>query len=143
MGLLINNKRFYNMSTLVGKEAPNFKSSVVLPDGSILNNFDLYENIGNKYGLLFFYPLDFTFVCPSELIYLNNKITELKERQVETIGISVDSHFSHNAWRNTPIEKGGIGNINYTLVSDLNHNIAKIYGVENNIENVAFRAVFI
>lgn len=136
-------KKGFNMSTLVGKAAPDFNSSAVLSNGKICENFNLYKNIENKYGLLFFYPLDFTFVCPSELISLNNKISQFKNKNVEVIGISVDSQFSHNAWRNTPIEKGGIGNINYSLVSDLNHNIVKSYGVEHHEASVAFRAVFI
>ena len=131
------------MTNLVGQKAPNFKSDAILSDGTFCNNFDLHNRIENKYGLLFFYPLNFTFVCPSELIALSKNIGELKKRDVETIGISVDSHFSHNAWRNMPIKDGGIGNINYPLVSDVSHKIIKTYGVEHQIENVAFRAVFI
>ena len=131
------------MSNLVGKKAPDFSSSAVLKNGLIEEHFNLYDNIKDKYALLFFYPLDFTFVCPSELISLSRKIEEFKKRNVEVIGISIDSHFSHNAWRNMPIEKGGIGSIDYTLVSDKNHSIMKNYGVEHHAENVAFRAVFI
>ena len=131
------------MSTLVGKKAIDFTSTAVLQNGHIDENFRLFNEIKNKYCLLFFYPLDFTFVCPSELIYLSNRIAEFKKRNVETIGISIDSHFSHNAWRNTPIEKGGIGKIKYTLVSDINHKIVKSYGVEHHNAHVAFRAVFI
>merc|ERR1711976_446 len=132
-----------NMSTLVGKEAPNFEAPAILSNGDIKENFDLYKNIKDKYGLLFFYPLDFTFVCPSELISLNKNIKEFKKRDVEVIGISVDSHFSHNAWRNTPIENGGIGNLDYTLVSDMKHKIINKYGVGHYEECISFRAVFI
>merc|ERR1712146_858072 len=100
---------------LVGKKAPDFHASAVLYNGEMCNDFNLYDKIKNKYALLFFYPLDFTFVCPSELISLNKNIEEFKNRNVEVMGISVDSHFSHNAWKNTPIENGGIGNLDYTL----------------------------
>ena len=131
------------MSNLVGRRAPNFDASAVLADGTISENYNLYDNIKGKYSLLFFYPLDFTFVCPSELISLSRKADEFKKRNVELIAVSIDSHFSHNAWRNTDIKDGGIGPVNYTLVSDINHNIIKDYGVKHHIAHVAFRAVFI
>merc|ERR1711976_67483 len=142
MGPLIKKKGLL-MRNLVGRKAPNFTASAVLSNGDISENYNLYDNIKGKYGLLFFYPLDFTFVCPSELISLSRKTNEFKKRNVEIIGISIDSHFSHNAWRNTDITKGGIGKVNYTLVSDINHDIIKNYGVEHHIANVAFRAAFI
>lgn len=131
------------MSTLVGKEAPDFTASAVLEDNNIETNFILRERLKNKIGVLFFYPLDFTFVCPSELIALSNKIKEFKERNVEVITISVDSHYTHLAYRKVPVEKGGVGDLKLTMVSDLSKDIAKNYGVLNGNNTVAFRAVFI
>ena len=93
--------------------------------------------------MVFFYPLDFTFVCPSELIALNNAISAFKERNVEVIGVSIDSQFTHNAWRNTAINQGGIGQVNYTLAADVNHFICRSYGVEHPEAGVAFRGAFI
>lgn len=130
------------MSVLVGKKAPDFTTPAVYANGQIIDNFTLSEAIRNKYSLIFFYPLDFTFVCPSELIALNHRMAAFKERDVEVIGVSIDSHFTHNAWRNTPINEGGIGAVQYTLAADMTHNICKAYGVESAI-GVAFRAAFI
>jgi peroxiredoxin 2/4 len=130
------------MNVLVGKQAPDFKTSAVLADGKIVDSFTLSEEIKGKYGLLFFYPLDFTFVCPSELIALDKRIEQFKKRNVQVIGISVDSQFTHNAWRNTPIEKGGIGPLGYPLVSDMTFEIAKSYGVDLP-DGVALRGAFI
>ena len=103
------------MSVLVGKKAPDFNVAAVLGNGEIVESFTLSEAIKGKYGLVFFYPLDFTFVCPSELIALDHRIPEFQARNVEVIGVSIDSHFTHNAWRNTPVDKGGIGAVKYTL----------------------------
>ncbi len=128
---------------LVGKQAPDFTSAAVLGSGEIVENFNLANTIKGKYGLVFFYPLDFTFVCPSELIALNNHLAAFKERNVEVIGVSIDSHFTHNAWRNTPVEKGGIGALGYPLVADMNHAISQAYGVEHPIAGVSFRGTFI
>ncbi len=93
--------------------------------------------------MLFFYPLDFTFVCPSELIALNKRMGEFQSRNIEVVALSVDSHFTHNAWINTPIEQGGIGKVNYTLAADITHSIAKAYDVEHPEAGVAFRGAFI
>lgn len=132
------------MKNLVGKFAKDFTSSAVLSDGLIVNDFNLYDNISGKYGLLFFYPMDFTFVCPSELIALNNRLQDFKKRNVVIIGISVDSHFVHKAWRNTSIELGGIGDdIGYTLVSDVKRSIIKSYCVEDEVSGVAYRGSFV
>jgi peroxiredoxin (alkyl hydroperoxide reductase subunit C) len=131
------------MSVLVGRKAPDFTTAAVLKDGSIQANFKFSESTKSKYALLFFYPLDFTFVCPSELIALDHRIDQFTSREVEVMGISIDSHFSHLAWRNTPIEKGGIGPLNYSLVSDMNHEICRAYGVEHPQVGVAFRAAFL
>lgn len=131
------------MTVLVGRKAPDFTAAAVLNTGEIVNSYKLTDAIKGKYGILFFYPLDFTFVCPSELIALDRRIPLFKERQVEIIGISIDSHFSHNAWRNTPIGSGGIGQVNYTLVADMTHSICQAYGVEHPQIGVAFRAAFL
>lgn len=128
---------------LVGRQAPDFTTAAVLSNGEIINDFNLYKNIKNKYALLFFYPLDFTFVCPSELIALHNRIQSFKERNVEVIAGSIDSHYTHNAWRNTPIDKGGIDKVNFTIIADLNHKICQSYGIEHPEAGVALRGAFI
>ncbi|MDB2384282.1 peroxiredoxin [Endozoicomonas sp.] len=130
------------MGVLVGKKAPDFTVPAVLGNGEIVDALTLSEAIKGKYGILFFYPLDFTFVCPSELIALDHRIDAFKERNVEVIGVSIDSHFTHNAWRNTPVEKGGIGQVKYTLAADMTHEIAKSYDVESE-GGVAFRGAFL
>lgn len=130
------------MSVLVGKPAPDFTCAAVLGDGTIVDEYSLSSAIKGKYGLLFFYPLDFTFVCPSELIALDHRVPAFKERGVEVIGVSIDSHFSHNAWRNTPVNQGGIGPVKYTLVADITHEVAKAYDVES-AGGVAFRGAFL
>lgn len=131
------------MSILVARKAPNFTTAAVLPNGKIDNAFQYYEKTKGKYSVLFFYPLDFTFVCPSELIALDRSITEFTKRGVEVITVSIDSQYSHAAWRNTPINAGGIANVSYTMAADTSHEICRIYGVEHFAENVAFRATFI
>jgi peroxiredoxin (alkyl hydroperoxide reductase subunit C) len=131
------------MGVLVGRKAPNFTAAAVLANGQIVEDFHLDSAIRGKYAVIFFYPLDFTFVCPSELIAFDHRIEEFKKRNVEVIGISIDSHYTHNAWRNTPVEKGGIGPVRYTLVADMNHAICKAYDVETPDGNVAFRGTFL
>ncbi|MCP4095475.1 MAG: peroxiredoxin [Planctomycetaceae bacterium] len=130
------------MGVLVGKKAPDFTVPAVLGSGEIVDALTLSEVIKGKYGLLFFYPLDFTFVCPSELIALDHRIEEFKNRGVEVIGVSIDSHFTHNAWRKTAVEDGGIGAVKYTLAADMNHEICQAYDVESE-GGVAFRGAFI
>lgn len=130
------------MVVLVGKEAPDFTATAVMPDNSFNDKFNLKSQLKGKTGILFFYPLDFTFVCPSEIIAFHNKIKEFKTRNTEVIGVSVDSHFTHLAWKNTPVEKGGIGNVQYPLVADLTKKIARDYDVLVN-EAVAFRGTFL
>lgn len=117
------------MSVLVTKPAPDFTAKAVMPDNSINENFNLKQHIGGHIGILFFYPLDFTFVCPSEIIAFNNRLDEFKKRNAEIIGVSVDSHFSHYAWKQTPVEKGGIGDIKFPLVADLTKSISRAYDV--------------
>ncbi|MDD5405752.1 MAG: peroxiredoxin [Sulfurovaceae bacterium] len=127
---------------LVTKKAPDFTATAVLADGSIVEDFNLYKNIGKKGAVLFFYPLDFTFVCPSEIIAFSHRIDEFTNRDISVIGVSVDSQFSHFAWRETPVEKGGIGHVKYPLVADLNKQISRDYDVLFG-ESVALRGSFL
>lgn len=128
------------MSSLVTKPAPDFEAEAVMADGSF-KKLKLSDYKG-KHVLLYFYPLDFTFVCPSEILAFNKRVADFKERGVELIGVSIDSHFSHYAWRETPVEKGGIGQIDYPLVADITKNISRDYGVLFN-ESVALRGLFL
>src|SRR5579871_1760602 len=142
------------MSVLVGKNAPNFTATAVMPDNSFNEMFNLFDYLGikrdahgkvtkeGKKGILFFYPLDFTFVCPSEIIAFDNRVKEFKTRGAEIIGVSVDSHFTHFAWKQTPVEKGGIGNVQFPLVADLTKSIARNYDVLVG-SAVAFRGTFL
>ena len=129
------------MTVLVNKKAPDFTAAAVLGDGSIKENFKLSDYKG-KYVVLFFWPLDFTFVCPSEIIAHENRRKAFEERGVQLIGVSIDSQFTHYAWRATPVEKGGIGAIGFPMVADVNHEIVRAYGVEH-ADGVAFRATFL
>ena len=131
------------MSVLVGRPAPDFTAAAVLGTGEIVDSFNLSTAIKGKPAVVFFYPLDFTFVCPSELIAFDHRIEEFTKRGVEVIGVSIDSQFSHNAWRNTSVDKGGIGEVKYTLVADVKHEICKAYDVEHPEAGVAFRASFL
>lgn len=129
------------MCTLVTREAPDFTAQAVMPDNSIKEDFTL-SSLRGKYVVLFFYPLDFTFVCPTEIIAFDRKLDEFKARGVEVVGVSIDSQFSHFAWKNTKPEDGGIGNIQFPLVADLSKNIAKDYGILFGGE-VALRGLFL
>lgn len=117
------------MTVLVGKEAPDFTAPAVMPDNQINDQFNLKSYLNGKIGVLFFYPLDFTFVCPSEILAFNNRLDEFKARDAEVVAVSVDSHFTHLAWKNTPIDKGGIGNVQFPMVADLTQSIARDYDV--------------
>ncbi|MDU3250267.1 peroxiredoxin C [Haemophilus parainfluenzae] len=128
---------------LVTRQAPDFTSSAVLGNGEIVDNFNFKKHIEGKAAVLFFYPLDFTFVCPSELIAFDHRYEEFKKRGVEVVGVSIDSQFTHNAWRNTPTENGGIGAVKYALAADVKHEIAQAYGIEHPEEGVALRASFL
>ena len=130
------------MAVLVGKPAPDFTAAAVLGDNSIKEDFNLSQFIKGKPAVIFFYPLDFTFVCPSELIAFDHRLEEFKSRGVEVIGVSIDSHFTHLAWKNTPVDKGGIGKVGYPLVADIKHDIAKAYDVESD-GGVAYRGSFL
>ncbi len=131
------------MGVLVSRQAPDFTAPAVLGNGEIVDSFTLSEAIKGKYAVVFFYPLDFTFVCPSELIAFDHRLEEFKKRNVEVIGVSIDSHFTHNAWRNTKIDDGGIGPVGYTLVADMSHEICRAYDVELPNGSVAFRGSFL
>ncbi|PLY00149.1 MAG: peroxidase [Desulfuromonas sp.] len=130
------------MSVLVGKQAPDFTAAAVLADGTIKADFSLSE-FAEQYVVLFFYPLDFTFVCPTELIAFSKLIKEFEDRGVQVIGCSIDSQFTHAAWRNTPVEEGGIGQVTYPLVADVKHEICQAYDVEFGEAGVAFRGSFL
>ncbi len=127
---------------IVTNKAPDFTATAVLADGQIVEDFNLMDNLGEKGAVLFFYPLDFTFVCPSEIIAFSHRAEEFTNRGINIIGVSVDSQFSHFAWRETPVEKGGIGRINFPLVADLNKQIARDYDVLLN-DAVALRGSFL
>ncbi|MDH5185310.1 MAG: peroxiredoxin C [Gammaproteobacteria bacterium] len=131
------------MGVLVGRQAPDFTAAAVLGDGSIVDDFSFSATTKGKYAVVFFYPLDFTFVCPSELIAFDHRLEEFTSRGVEVIGVSIDSQFSHNAWRNTAINDGGIGPVKYTLVADVKHDICQAYDVEHPEAGVAFRGSFL
>lgn len=131
------------MAVLVGRKAPDFTAAAVLGSGEIVEDFKLSDAIKGKKAVVFFYPLDFTFVCPSELIAFDKRLDEFKKRGVEVIGVSIDSQFTHNAWRNTSTDDGGIGQVNYPLVADVRHSICKAYDVEHPEAGVAFRGSFL
>lgn len=137
------------MSVLVGKKAPDFTTQAVLADGSIVGDFNFAKETEGKYAVVMFYPMDFTFVCPSELIALSHRTEQLKAMNVEVVAISIDSHHTHNAWRNTAVNDGGIGQVKYTLAADMDHSICKAYGIESDggdsyyPAGVAMRATFV
>lgn len=129
------------MSTLVTKQAPDFTATAVMGDNSFKEDFKLSDYQG-KYVILFFYPLDFTFVCPSEIIAFDKALAKFQEKNCEVIGVSIDSQFTHWAWKNTPVNDGGIGNIQYPLVADLDKKISRQYGVLLEM-GVALRGTFL
>jgi peroxiredoxin (alkyl hydroperoxide reductase subunit C) len=131
------------MGVLVGRQVPDFTSPAVLGNGDIVDSYTLSQATKGKYAVVFFYPLDFTFVCPSELIAFDHRLEEFKKRNVEVIGVSIDSQFTHNAWRNTTVENGGIGKVGYTLVADTNHEICRAFDVETPDGRVAYRGSFL
>lgn len=131
------------MGVLVSKPAPDFTAAAVLGNGEIVDAYTLSDAIKGKKAVIFFYPLDFTFVCPSELLAFDHRFEEFQKRGVEVIGVSIDSQFSHNAWRNTPVDQGGIGPVKYTLVADTKHEICQAYDVEFEEAGVAFRGSFL
>ena len=128
--------------SLIGKKAPEFTAPALMPDNSIKEGFSL-SALRGRHVVLFFYPLDFTFVCPTEILEFNSKLDEFKKRGVEVVGVSVDSHYSHLAWKNTPVAEGGIGNIQYPLVADLTKSISRHYEVLLEDAGVALRGTFL
>ncbi len=129
------------MSFLVTESAPDFTATAVLGDNSFDENFTL-SSMRGEYVVLFFYPMDFTFVCPTEILAFDEAYDQFKARSAEVVGVSVDSQFSHLAWKKTPVDEGGIGPIRYPLVADLKKEIARDFGVLLNDE-VALRALFL
>jgi peroxiredoxin (alkyl hydroperoxide reductase subunit C) len=129
------------MSVLVAKEAPDFKAAAVFPDGSI-KDLQL-SSLRGKYVVLFFWPLDFTFVCPTEIVAHDHRFDQFKERGVEVVGVSIDSQYTHHAWRETPVEKGGIGKVQFPIVADVKHEISQAFGIEHPAAGVALRASFL
>lgn len=129
------------MPVLVGKHAPEFKAKAVI-DNKIVDDFSLIHFRG-KYVILFFYPLDFTFVCPTELHAFQEKLEEFEKRHAQVIGCSVDSCYSHCAWLNTPKSKGGIEGIDYPLISDITKSISRDYDVLMTDQGIAYRGLFL
>ena len=129
------------MSVLVAKEAPDFTAAAAMPDGTI-SDIKLSDYRG-KYVILFFWPLDFTFVCPTEIIAMDHRQPTFAELNVEVLGISIDSQFTHHAWRNTPVDQGGIGPVKFPIIADVNHKITQSYGIEHPDANVAMRGTFL
>jgi peroxiredoxin (alkyl hydroperoxide reductase subunit C) len=130
------------MTVFIGNQAPDFTAKAVMPDNSIEQQFNLRQYLKGHKGVLFFYPLDFTFVCPSEIIAFNNRLGEFSTRNTKIVAASVDSHFAHHAWKAMPVSKGGIGNVQFPLVSDLNKEISIAYNVLNH-ESISFRGTFL
>ena len=130
------------MAVLEGQPAPDFTAQAVMGNNEI-RDFTLSQEIKGKYAVVFFYPLDFTFVCPSELIAFDHRLEEFTQRGVEVIGVSIDSQFTHLAWKNTPIKEGGIGQVGYPLIADVKHEICRAYDVEFGAAGVAFRGSFL
>lgn len=129
------------MAVLVNRQAPDFVAPAVMSDGTIKEDFRL-SDLRGRYVVLFFWPLDFTFVCPTEIIAHDNRAVMFRERGVELVGVSIDSQFTHYAWRNTPVDKGGIGKVSFPLVADVKHEITRAYGIEH-ADGVALRGSFL
>ncbi|MFH2122262.1 MAG: peroxiredoxin [Pseudomonadota bacterium] len=129
------------MNPLVTNAAPDFTAVTVMPDNSFNEAFSL-SSLRGQYVVLFFYPLDFTFVCPSEILAFNKALAQFKERNCQVVGVSIDSHFTHLAWKNTPVNNGGIGNVQFPLVADLDKSISQNYGVLLPM-GIALRGLFV
>jgi len=129
------------MSVLVARPAPDFTAPAVMPNGVMEERFSLSQLRG-KYVVLFFWPLDFTFVCPTEIIAHDKRVAQFKERGAEVVGVSIDSQFTHFAWRNTAVDDGGIGPVGFPIVADVRHDITRAYGIEHP-DGVAMRASFL
>lgn len=129
------------MSVLVNKTAPDFTAAAVMGNGVINESFKL-SDLRGKHVALFFWPLDFTFVCPTEIIAHDKRMEEFEAKGVEVVGVSIDSQFSHFAWRNTPVNEGGIGPVRFPMVADVKHEICRAYGIEHEA-GVAMRGTFL
>lgn len=127
--------------SFIGKKVPAFSAKAVI-ENRCVDNFSL-QDLEGKYVVLFFYPLDFTFVCPTELHAFQDKLSAFEERKAAVVGCSIDSHFSHLAWLQTPKNKGGIQGVTYPIISDINKNIAKEFGVLAEEEGIAYRGLFL
>ena len=130
------------MTVLVGKPAPDFTAAAVMPDGDMVDDFHLMAHLNGAYGLLFFWPLDFTFVCPSEILAFSNRVERLAALNTRVVGVSVDSQYTHYAWRNTDPNDGGLGPVKFPMVADISKQIAREYGVLHR-EEVALRGTFL
>ncbi|MEN3976221.1 peroxiredoxin [Emcibacter sp. SYSU 3D8] len=130
------------MTSLVGRQAPDFTAAAVMPDGDIQESFNLTRYLDGSYGILFFYPLDFTFVCPSEILAYSNRSDTLAGLDAKLVSVSVDSQYSHYAWRNTPVNEGGLGPVKFPMVADITKQIARDYGVLID-DSVALRGTFL
>ncbi|KLN96483.1 peroxiredoxin C [Moellerella wisconsensis] len=128
---------------LVTRQAPDFTAAAVMGNGEIVNDFNLKAHLNGRPAVIFFWPMDFTFVCPSELIAFDHRYKDFQARGFEVIGVSMDSEFVHNAWRKTPIDNGGIGEVQYPMVADVKHEIIKAYGIEHPEAGVALRGSFL
>lgn len=128
---------------LVGHQAPDFTTNFVDKNNTIQAQKSFYDYKGSNLSVLFFYPLDFTFVCPSELIALDQAMADFEARHTKVMAVSIDSEFSHLAWKKTPLEQGGIGPVSFDLAADISHQITQMYGVEHFKNRVALRATFI
>lgn len=126
---------------LVNKQAPDFTASAVTGNGEIIEDFSL-SALRGRYVALFFWPMDFTFVCPSEIIAHNRRLDQFKALGVDVVGVSIDSQYTHYAWRQVPVNQGGIGEVGFTMVADTKHDIVKAYGIEHE-SGVALRATFL
>jgi peroxiredoxin (alkyl hydroperoxide reductase subunit C) len=132
------------MQNFLGKTIPNFTVSAVLKNGELTDNYNILDNIKNKYAIIFFYPMDFTFVCPSELLALNNRIDRFISRNIEVLTVSIDSKFVHKAWRDTKIDEGGLeNNVNYTMLSDLKKELSSTLGFLDDKSGVSYRGTII
>jgi peroxiredoxin (alkyl hydroperoxide reductase subunit C) len=131
------------MSVLVGKAAPDFTAPAVLANGEIVDSFNLKAHLKGSYGLVFFYPLDFTFVCPSEILAYSNRVPKFETMNVKVVAVSVDSQFTHNAWRNTSPKDGGLGPVKFPMVADMTKQIARDYDVLIEQDGVALRGTFL
>jgi peroxiredoxin (alkyl hydroperoxide reductase subunit C) len=128
--------------SLLGKKAPDFVAQAIMGDNSLNEEFNFYDYIKDHVTVLFFWPADFTFVCPTEVIAFNNRLKSFEERAVKIVGCSVDSHHSHLSWKQAPLEKGGVGQIQYPMVSDATKKISENYSILSE-EGIAYRATFL